>query len=1043
MNALIALTRAALSQRLLALLLLVALLGAGIMAWRSLPIDAFPDISAPQVKIILKTPGMTPEEVETRVVLPVEQELLGIARKSQVRSLSKYGIADITVDFQEGTDIYWARQQVGEALANVRGDLPAGTQGGLAPIATPLSDVFMFTIDGDASLAAKRDALQWIVRPQLRTLPGVADVNMLGGDVRAFTVVPDPARLSTLGVSLDTLRQALQSNNSNDGAGRVAEGELNRIVRIQGAFRNAEDIANTVVIQRPGQTLRVRDLAEVKEEALTRYGVVTQDGRREAVEGIVVALKGANAAQVIREVKARLAEIAPRLPQGMTIHPFYDRSQLVERAVGTVSHALLEAIVLVVVLLLLFLGNWRAALVVAVTIPLSALATFILMKVTGLSANLMSLGGLAIALGMLVDAAVVVVENLVHHLSHDSHAGSDSTDGGVSQRLERILHAVREVAAPVTAGVLIIVIVFLPLLSLEGLEGKLFRPVAQTIVYALGASLLIALTLVPVLASLLLRRGSAEDPWLVRRLSRSYSGVLDFAFGHRRLIYALALLALLAAGFAYTRIGKAFMPTLDEGDVIVQLQTLPSISLGSAAALDLRVERALLDGVPEIRSVIARSGADELGLDPMGLNETDMFLELKPSKDWRGDKESVIAAMRKVLGGFPGLDYSITQPIEMRVSEMLTGSRGDLVVKIYGPDIAELGSLAQKVAATLRGLPGAAEVLAARPEGVEYLNVELDRLAMGRAGFDAKMLEGDLRALLEGQPQGTLLEGVRPVPVLLRAGETLRSNPEAFASLSVSNAQGVSYPLQNLARLRFVQGPVQVAHENGSRFAAVQANVSGRDLVGFVRDAQQAVAKAVPLPPGVRLEWGGQFENQQRAAARLGLVVPIALLLIFVILMTTFGSLRQSALIFVNIPFAMVGGVIALWASGLYLSVPASVGFIALLGIAVLNGVVLVSHFNELLERGLPLLQAVREGAQRRLRPVMMTASITALGLIPLLFATGPGSEIQKPLAVVVVGGLLSSTALTLILLPLLFTRFGLPPQKPDASATEQSRDSE
>jgi len=1042
-NALLALTRAALSQRLLALLLLLALVGAGILAWRSLPIDAFPDISAPQVKIILKTPGMTPEEVETRVVLPVEQELLGIARKAQVRSLSKYGIADITVDFQEGTDIYWARQQVGEALANVRSDLPAGTQGGLAPIATPLSDVFMFTIDGDASLAEKRDALQWIVRPQLRTLPGVADVNMLGGDVRAFTVVPDPAKLAAFGIDLDTLRQALQNNNSNDGAGRVAEGELTRIVRVQGAFQRAEDIADTVVAQRAGQILRVRDLAEIREEALTRYGVVTQDGRREAVEGIVVALKGANAAQVIHEVKARLAEIAPRLPQGMSIHPFYDRSQLVERAVGTVSRALLEAIVLVVVLLLLFLGNWRAALVVALTIPLSALATFILMKLTGLSANLMSLGGLAIALGMLVDAAVVVVENLVHHLAHDPDGPSARGEAGVSQRLGRILHAVREVAAPVTAGVLIIVIVFLPLLSLEGLEGKLFRPVAQTIVYALGASLLIALTLVPVLASLLLRRGSAEDPWLVRRLHRAYTGVLDFAFGHRRLVYALALLALLAAGFAYTRIGKTFMPTLDEGNIIVQLQTLPSVSLGSAADLNLRVEKALLAEVPEIRSVIARSGSDELGLDPMGLNETDMFLELKPSREWRGDKDAVIAAMRRVLEGFPGLDYSITQPIEMRVSEMLTGSRGDLVVKIYGPDIAVLGDLAQRVAATLRGLPGAAEVLAARPEGVEYLTVELDRLAMGRAGFDARMLEGDLRALLEGQPQGTLLEGVRPVPVLLRAGEALRSNPDAFAALRISNGQGVSYPLQNLARLRATQGPVQVAHENGSRFAAVQANVGGRDLVSFVRDAQQAVAKDVPLPAGVRLEWGGQFENQQRAAARLGLVVPIALLLIFVILMTTFGSLRQSTLIFVNIPFALVGGVIALWISGLYLSVPASVGFIALLGIAVLNGVVLVSHFNELLERGLPLARAVREGAQRRLRPVMMTASITALGLIPLLFATGPGSEIQKPLAVVVVGGLLSSTALTLILLPLLFTRFGLPAQKAVAGTTEESRDDE
>jgi len=1042
-GAILALTRGALRQRLLTLGAMLLLAAGGLWAWRSLPIDAFPDVSSPQVKVIMKAPGMTPEEVETRVVLPIEQEVLGIANKRIVRSTSKYGIADITIDFDEGTDVYWARQQVSEALSNVRGELPASAMGGLAPITTPLSDLFMFTIEGPATLEQKRSTLQWLIRPALRTVPGVADVNMLGGDVRAFAVQPDPARLAAWGLSLDQLRSALQTNNSNDGAGRLDEGEQTRIVRVQGAFASADDIRNTVIANVRGTPVRVGDVARVSLDSSTRYGIVTADGRGEAVEGIVLGLRGANAQQVVRGVKARLSELEPRLPKGMSIRVFYDRSQLVERAVGTVTRALAEAVVLVVVMLLLFLGNWRAALVVALTLPLAALATFILMRGFGLSANLMSLGGLAIALGMLVDAAVVVVENLVNHMAHDPqqpplHAPVDPR----YDRLTRILRGVGEVAGPVLSGVAIIAIVFLPLLTLEGLEGKLFRPVALTIVFALGASLLIALTIVPVVASLLLKRVPHTDPWLVRVLSAGYRRVLDWSFAHGRIVVALAMASLLAAGFAYTRVGKTFMPTFDEGDVIVQLQKLPSISLGTTAALDLRVQQALLREVPEVKAIVARSGSDDLGLDPMGLNETDMFLVLKPASAWRaGGKDAVIDALRRVLERFPGVDFSFTQPIEMRVSEMLTGSRGDLVVKIFGPDVAQLGDLSQQVAEVLKSVPGAQEVLAARPEGVQYLTVQLDRLAAGRAGFDVDSLQQDLRALIEGQPQGMVLEGVRRTPLLLRAGADLRSNPQAFAQVRITAADGTAYPLSQLARLVPTQGPVLVAHEDGSRFAAVQANVSGRDLVGYVADAKRAVAAKVRLPEGVRLQWGGQFENQQRASARLGLVVPIALALIFVLLMTTFGSFRQSLLVFANIPFALVGGVIALWASGQYLSVPASVGFIALLGIAVLNGVVLVSHFNELLQRGLPLARAVREGAMRRLRPVMMTASITALSLLPLLSATGPGSEIQKPLAVVVVGGLASSTALTLVLLPLLFARYGLPRAARKADAARSSKE--
>ncbi len=1024
-------TRFALRQRLLVAGATLALVVAGVAAWRALPIDAFPDVSTPQVKVIVKAPGMTPEEVETRIVLPVEQEVLGIANKRVVRSTSKYGIADMTVDFNEGTDIYWARQQVGEALTAVRGDLPANAQAALAPITTPLSDLFMFTIEGDASLEQKRSVLQWMIRPALRTVPGVADVNMLGGDIRTFVVRPQPARMAAWNVTLTTLRTALSANNSNDGAGRLNEGEEARVVRVQGALQDLDDIRNTVVATVRGIPVRVSDIAEVDIESATRNGAVTADGRGEAVEGIVLGLRGANAGRVVDGVKQRLAELAPRLPAGMRVRVFYDRSQLVGRAVSTVTHALGEAVVLVMVMLLLFLGSWRAALVVALTLPLSALATFILMRWAGMSANLMSLGGLAIALGMLVDAAVVVVENLVNHLAHDPARMTDRNPGGAtSDRLTRILHGVSEVSSPVLAGVAIIAIVFLPLLSLEGLEGKLFGPVATTIVFALGASLLIALTIVPVAASLLLKAASHDDPWLVRQVNAGYRRLLDWSFTHARVVVVLALAALVVAGFAYTRVGKTFMPTMDEGDVIVQLQKSPSVSLGTTAAMDMRVQRAILQGVPEVKAVIARSGSDDLGLDPMGLNETDTFLVLKPPSDWRrGGKDAVIAALRHVLERFPGLDFSFSQPIEMRVSEMLTGARGDLVIKVFGPELAQLVELSRQITAVLRGLPGAQDVLGARSEGLQYLTVQVDRLAAGRAGFNAESLQQDLRALVEGQPIGTVLEGVHRTPLLLRGNSTLRADPQAFADVMVTAPDGVTYPLRQLARLQLTQGPMLVSHEDGSRFATVRANVGGRDLVGFVADAKAAVAQRVKLPPGVRLEWGGQFENQQRAAARLALVVPAALALIFLLLMTTFGSIRQSMLVFANIPFALVGGVIALWASGAYMSVPASVGFIALLGIAVLNGVVLVSHFNALLLRGQPLVQAVREGAQRRLRPVLMTASITALGLVPLLMASGPGSEIQKPLAIVVVGGLVSSTALTLVLLPLLFARFGLPPE--------------
>ena len=1015
----------ALARRWFVLMLALVLAGLGVRAYQLIPIDAFPDVSTTQVKLILKAPGMTPEEVEARITQLVETELLGIPDQTILRSLSKNALVDITVDFKEGTDIYWARQQVAERFANVKGDLPSSVSGGLAPISTPLSELFMFTIEGPLSLAEKRSLLDWTVRPQLRAIPGVADVNSLGGRVATFSVSPDPDALAARGVTYAELRTALETNTRNDGAGRVNEGEETWVVRVNGGVENLDELRRIGIRAIDGVVVTVGDVARVELGEMTRYGAVTQDGKGEAVEGLVIGLKGVNAGELIKNVKLKLDDIQATLPKGVAISTFYDRAQLVDRAVGTVSKALLEAAVLVVILLLLFLGNLRAAIVVALILPLSVLATFVLMRQFGLSANLMSLGGLAIAIGLLVDAAVVVVENVVAHLAHDPENTSETP-------LQRVLWATQEVASPVTSGIAIIAIVFLPLLTLEGLEGKLFSPVALTIVFALASSLLLALTVIPVLASMLLKRGSHEDPWLLRKAQGLYTPMLDRALAKPKIVYLTAGVLMVAAVGVYPLIGKTFMPAMDEGDILVQLEKLPSISLEEAVAQDTRVQQALLKQVPEIRRIVARAGADELGLDPMGLNDTDSFLVLKPMAEWRKpDKEWLTGEIRGVIEGFPGIAYNFTQPIDMRVSEMLTGSRGDVAIKIFGPDLATLNRLAGEIFSVVEQVPGSSDAYTQQNEGVQYLQAEIDRDAAGRFGLSADDIGLLLRTQLEGEVIGTIQQQGRRIPLQLRGPAHLRESPDALQAIRLTLPDGREISLDQVATLQRTNGPVAVKRENAARFTVVQSNVSGRDLVSFVEDAKSAVAAQVKLPPGYSITWGGQFENQQRAAQRLMIVVPVALVLIGFLLYVTFGDVRQALLVMMNVPLALIGGIFALAASGEYLSVPASVGFIALLGIAVLNGVVLVSHFNQLRAQGLRGDAVVRDGALRRLRPVLMTASIAAFGLVPLLFASGPGSEIQRPLAIVVIGGLVSATLLTLVMLPLLYRQFILKGARP------------
>ncbi|MDD2758720.1 MAG: CusA/CzcA family heavy metal efflux RND transporter, partial [Methylomonas sp.] len=798
------LIRFALSQRLMMCLLILLLVGGGYYAFKNIPIDAFPEVSPTQVKIIVKANGMTPEEVEARITAPIEVELLGIPHQTMLRSLAKYAITDITLDFDEGTDIYWARQQVAERLNSIWGNLPDGVEGGIAPMTTPLGEMFMFSVEGDTlSLMERRNLLDWVIRPALRTVPGVADVNALGGLVRSFEVIPDNIRLAARNIAIDQLIAALKNNNRNDGAGRLTEGEEALIVRAEGRIKNEQDVKDIVISQQNGLPIRVQDVAEVKIGALTRYGAVSKDGNGEAVTGVILSLRGANARQTVENIEAKLAEISKTLPQGISIEVFYNRGILVGKAVHTVSKALFEAIVLVVILLILFLGDLRAALTVALALPMAALITFISMYAFGMSANLMSLGGLAIAIGMLVDGAVVVVENIITQLADHQKAER-------LPRLHMIYRATREVAVPVTSGILIIVIVFLPLLTLQGLEGKLFGPVALTIVFALSGSLILSLSVIPVLASFLLTKVSHEEPWLPRNLQRIYEPLLIWCLDNTKKIFITAGALLVVTMLVFTQIGSTFMPTMDEGDIIVQLEKLPSITLQDSVELDGRVQKNILEHIPEVETVVSRVGTDELGLDPMGLNETDTFLVLKPKEEWHANsKEDVIEAIRSIMSHTPGIAFGFTQPIEMRVSEMLTGTRGDVAIKLFGADLDVLNHKGEEIESLLRTISGASDVFMRKNEGMQFLQISIDRQASGRFGLDGDSIENMLRAQIEGLQLGIVQEGIKRTPLLLCGN----SNTADFDNLQITLPSGGHVPITAVAKIRQVEGVVSIGRE--------------------------------------------------------------------------------------------------------------------------------------------------------------------------------------------------------------------------------------
>ncbi|EJB58505.1 efflux RND transporter permease subunit [Helicobacter pylori] len=1000
-----------LRQRVIVIVGAILILFFGTYSFINTPVDAFPDISPTQVKIILKLPGSSPEEMENNIVRPLELELLGLKGQKSLRSVSKYSISDITIDFDDSVDIYLARNIVNERLSSVMKDLPVGVEGGMAPIVTPLSDIFMFTIDGNITEIEKRQLLDFVIRPQLRMISGVADVNSIGGFSRAFVIVPDFNDMARLGVSISDLEVAVRVNLRNSGAGRVDRDGETFLVKIQTASLSLEDIGKITVSTNLGH-LHIKDFAKVISQSRTRLGFVTKDGVGETTEGLVLSLKDANTKEIITQVYQKLEELKPFLPNGVSINVFYDRSEFTQKAIATVSKTLIEAVVLIIITLFLFLGNLRASVAVGVILPLSLSVAFIFIKLNNLTLNLMSLGGLIIAIGMLIDSAVVVVENAFEKLS----ANTKTT------KLHAIYRSCKEIAVSVVSGVVIIIVFFVPILTLQGLEGKMFRPLAQSIVYALLGTLVLSITIIPVVSSLVLKATPHSETFLTRFLNRIYAPLLEFFVRNPKKVILGAFVFLIASLSLFPFVGKNFMPALDEGDVVLSVETTPSISLDQSKDLMLNIESAIKKHVKEVKSIVARTGSDELGLDLGGLNQTDTFISFIPKKEWSvKTKDELLEKIMDSLKDFKGINFSFTQPIEMRISEMLTGVRGDLAVKIFGDDIGALNELSFQIAQVLKGIKGSSEVLTTLNEGVNYLYVTPNKEAMANVGITSDEFSKFLKSALEGLIVDVIPTGISRTPVMIRQESDFASSITKIKSLALTSKYGVLVPITSIAKIEEVDGPVSIVREDSRRMSVVRSNVVGRDLNSFVEEAKKVIAQNIKLPPSYYITYGGQFENQQRANKRLSTVIPLSILAIFFILFFTFKSIPLALLILLNIPFAVTGGLIALFAVGEYISVPASVGFIALFGIAVLNGVVMIGYFKELLLQGKSVEECVLLGAKRRLRPVLMTACIAGLGLIPLLFSHSVGSEVQKPLAIVVLGGLATSSALTLLLLPPMF----------------------
>ncbi|BDB69010.1 cytochrome-c peroxidase [Comamonas thiooxydans] len=1016
--------RAALSQRLVVVVLALVMCGFGLRAAMNLSVDAFPDVTNVQVQVATEAPGRSPEEIERFVTVPLEIAMTGLPGLAEMRSLNKSGLSIITLVFTDTTDVYFARQLVTERLIEVTPRMPEGIVPVLGPVSTGLGEVYQYTLDHpddgkreltQAELTERRTIQDWVARPLLRSIPGVAEINSQGGYVKQYQVLVDPARLRHYNLSVRQVVQAVADNNANASGGILPQVTEQYLIRGVGMIRTLDDIGNIVLKEQGGVPVYVRDVAKVQIDAEVRQGAIIKGGYTEGVSGIVLMMRGGNAKEVVTRVKERVEEINSKgmLPGGLQIVPYYDRTDLVDSALWTVGKVLIEGIFLVVVVLFIFLGDVRSSLIVVATLIITPLTTFIMMNKYGISANLMSLGGLAIAIGLMVDATVVVVENVFHKLGQ---AGNSR-----GERIRTVLSATVEVATPTIFGIAIIILVFLPLMTLQGIEGKMFGPLALTIAMALAISLAVSLFLSPVLCSYFLKGGADHDTKLIGFLKRHYLRLLDGATARNRLTLAVAVALLIGSLGLFPFLGKSFMPTMKEGALTPQINRVPSISLDESIRMEMAAMKEVAQ-VPGVKSVVSKLGRGESPADPAGPNESDPIVLLDPESERTQDE--IDEEIRQRLSKIPGVQIVLSQPISERVDEMVTGVRSQLAVKVFGDELEDLKEVSEQVARILKSVSGSTDIRIERLSGQQALTVDIDRKAIARHGLNVADVQSLLESAIGGKDVTTLYEGERRYSVVVRFPESYRGSPEAIGATLLTTAAGAQVPLSSLARIELVDGPAQISREGGKRRVVVGANVEGRDLAGFVAEVEQRLDKEVKLPDGYYFKFGGQFENMERAMGTLQVIVPLTIVAIFFLLFLLFNSIKLASLIILVLPFASIGGLIGLFVTGEYVSVPASVGFIALWGIAVLNGVVLVSSIRQLRQDGMDVAEAVREGCTQRFRPVMMTATVALLGLVPFLFATGPGSEVQRPLAIVVIGGLITSTLLTLVVLPTLYRWF-------------------
>ncbi|WP_354287551.1 CusA/CzcA family heavy metal efflux RND transporter [Stenotrophomonas sp. 2619] len=1040
---------ASIAHRWLMMSLTLVLVAVGIWSFTKLPIDATPDITNVQVQINTAAPGYSPLETEQRITYPVETVMAGLPRMEQARSLSRYGLSQVTVVFEDGTDIYFARQQVAERLQQVKSQIPDGLDPQLGPISTGLGEIFMYTIDADpkarkpdgtAYTATDLRTLQdWVIRPQLRNVPGVTEVNTIGGFQRQVHITPDPARLRALGFTLEDVAQAVEANNQNVGAGYIERNGQQFLVRIPGQVANLEEIGNIVLARREGVPIHVHDVAQVQDGPELRSGAATQNGH-EVVMGTVVMLIGANSRDVAQAAAARLQLAQASLPEGVTVTASYDRTALVDRTIDTVAKNLIEGALLVIVVLFALLGNFRAALITAAVIPLAMLFTLTGMARGGVSANLMSLG--ALDFGLIVDGAVIIIENCLRRFGERQHAlGRDMT---AAERFAETASATAEVIRPSLFGLGIITAVYLPIFALSGVEGKMFHPMAITVVLALTGAMLLALTFVPAAIALFLGgRVQEKENRLMAWVRRRYAPLLAFSLRRGRWMVAGALVLVVGCGLLATRLGSEFVPNLDEGDVAMHAMRIPGTSLTQSIQMQLQIEKRLVQ-FAEVDKVFSKIGTPEVASDPMPPSVADTFIMMKPRKAWpdpRKSRAALLGELEAAVEQLPGNNYEFTQPIQMRTNELISGVRADVAVMLFGDDLDTLLSVGKRIASVAGTVPGAADVRVEETSGLPLLTITPNRTALAGYGLNPGQVQSTVATAVGGQVAGQLFEGDRRFDIVVRLPEALRQDPAALADLPVSLAPALAgddadessragswtsgsartVPLRELATLGNSEGPNQINRENGKRRIVVTANVRDRDLGSFVADLQQAIGRDVQVPNGYWIEYGGSFEQLISASQRLSIVVPVTLAIIFALLFWAFGSVKDAAIVFSGVPLALTGGVLALAARGIPLSISAGVGFIALSGVAVLNGLVMISFVRSLREGGLPLADAVRDGALGRLRPVLMTALVASLGFVPMAFNVGAGSEVQRPLATVVIGGIVSSTLLTLLVLPVLY----------------------